>query len=156
MSRRAIAAVAALGLVLGPASLRAQDSACTYRTCGLRIHFRITGPRVETGAGAVVSKPAFGGPSVPLLANGTDSVRAHYAAYRRAGTRGAIVGAVGGVVGLASFFFLHDYSSHQGAFYGLLGVGLAAGIVSGVENARAMSELEQSIWAYNASFTRGP
>ncbi len=151
----ALLALCGAGAVAQPCV--AQGPCTSYRACALRVHVRFTGPLVVAGQdGHVVSKPGFGGPIVPALSLSSDSSGWYYGAYRRAGRQGALIGMVGGVAGVASIFYVGNYAQHKTAFYSLLSVGVVTAIWSGIENAKAMSNLQQSIWHYNARFTGAP
>lgn len=153
------ALIALLAIALGAASAHAQGSACTYDTCALRLRTRyFSGLTIVQGHDARrVGKVGLFAPHVDLLARGSDSVRAHYQAFRsHQSTGGALtlVGVAAAVV--AGSLAGRNFDDHKTAVWSLLGVSFVFSVWGGAHVASGRDHLEQSIWFYNRDLPRSP
>jgi hypothetical protein len=140
-----------------PTVVHAQDTTCTYDRCALWFETRFFGNRVVAGSGGVgVSRPAFGGLRVPVLAIAGDSARAHYAAYRKDGPRSVLLGLISLVGVAAGYIVLQEgnYDRNVGAGVALSVAGLALSVASDVNRRRAANHLQLAIWHYNRGLPR--
>jgi hypothetical protein len=139
------------------ASAAAQDSACTYDRCALRLQSRASGVRIVQGAqGTNLGRIGLYPPRINLLATADDSTRLHYEAFREYHSRSATFGLVSLVftVGGAVLVYASDDETADWTGFGLSVVGLGFSIGASSSSRRGRDELSQAIWFYNRRFAR--
>lgn len=156
--RHMMVAPLALAVVatLAPRSTFAQTGTCVYARCALSIQQHP--PRVVQGVAATpVADFGFFAPRIDLLANGSDSARLHYEAFRRDYNRGAAFKLIGFTAGIASFIvFSGNPRANHGAALGIFALAVPSEIAGLVILAKAQGQLEQSIAAYNRTLPDTP
>ena len=135
-------------------AVEAQQAACTYDNCAIRLRYRGTGDRKIVGGDAAlpVEDGGWWSKNVPVLAAGSDSVRFHYVEYRSHATRAGWLGLVGGVA--AGVGFSLDYPENDVAVISLVSSGVILGIISSVNHSRSEEHLQRAIWLYNRDLGR--
>lgn len=152
-------AIAGLGLLaslaLAPTAGEAQDAGCTWDRCALRLQSRFFGSSLVRGAEqAKVAGLGFFPPRIPLLEQGSDSVRVHYEAFRSAQRTAGWLNLTGLTLTVAStIVFLADNDA-VGASTALTIVGFGFGFAGAGVGSRARDRLSQAAWHYNRGLPR--
>lgn len=142
-------------LVLATAGVaQAQQSACTYETCALRLRYRGLGDRriVAGAADTPVDRGGFWSRKATVLETGSDSVRFHYVEYRSHASRAgwlAILGATAVSVAVSM-----DYEDNKAATISVYGAGVIISAIAGVNKSRSEDHLQRAIWLYNRDLAR--
>jgi hypothetical protein len=140
----------------------AQAQGCPYIRCFLSIQHHPS--RVVEGAAAtpIAEFGAFA-PRIDLLANGSDSTRHYYRAFRAAYNRGAALDLVGGAAFVAGavVVFVHPNENFHPTANVATGTGIALGGVlvsffGMVSRHHAQLDLERSMAFYNQALPNGP
>ena len=129
----------------------AQDSACTYDRCAIRL----SGGRLVQGMTAVrIARIGLYPPRIDLLANADDSTRFHYQAFRKYHTRSASLGLVGLALAAAGAALVAgtNKDATQWTGVGLTAVGFGFSLGARSSGRRGWNELSQAVWFYNRRF----
>jgi len=130
----------------------AQDSACTYDRCAVRLH---SGRMVQGMDGKRIASLGMFSSRIAVFERAPDSVRAHYNAFRSAKHTGTLLEVISIATATTGLFLVADGRSHDAGevlFYA--GVGLSIG--GGFAFRNAGNHLSQAIWWYNRGLTRSP
>ena len=134
----------------------AQDLACTYDRCALRLQHTAFSDRIVQGTGAtVVGRLGLFAPRVEPLATAGDSARNHYESFRTHQNRGGALSIVGAIAGVATLVILSNSIDRQedppGVVWGLIGFGAAFSIAGSIDIRIGRDQLQQALWFYNRS-----
>ena len=156
MASRRIALSLGVLLVLAPASARAQDSACAWDACSLRIHSSLFSTTVVRGlAGERVAKLGSFSPRIDVLEHAPDStVRFAYRDFVHASNTATGFTLAGFVTGVAAFAAYASHGSFHSAAPWLLGTSAAFSITQMTFQKQAMDRLELAVWRYNRGLPR--
>jgi hypothetical protein len=150
----------ATAISMGPPAA-AQERACPYIRCFLSIqHDRGV---VQGAAATPVAEFGAFAPRIDLLANGSDSTRRYYQAFRAAYNRGSafhLVGAAAFVAG-AIVVFVHPNENFHPTANVTTGTGISLGgllmsVFGMVSHHQAQLDLERSMAFYNQALPDGP
>lgn len=146
--RRALGWAVLVLLAAVPAAARAQDTACSYDACALRIHYSFLTARVIQGAsGASVAKLGGFSPRVDALARSPDPrITIPYGQFRASSRRAAALSLIGFAATVGAALSYHSYRTTA---YVLLGSSVVASLVQMEESRRSWDRLETAIWWYN-------
>ncbi len=144
----------AVGCVLGIRAVAAQDSACTYVRCALRVEHQdspFEPARLVQGLEArPVATLGLFAPRISLLELSPDSVRRPYLAFRHNTNTSGALWVLGAVAAVSSGFFWGQAShGHPAAMFGLIGAGAALSLTAMIERGRAVADLGGAIRRYN-------
>ncbi|HEV2750209.1 MAG TPA: hypothetical protein VGV12_06765 [Gemmatimonadales bacterium] len=148
--------ILATAVSLAPRSAVAQSETCVYARCALSL--RQHPARIVQGVGAtpVVSLGLLA-PRIDLLTTSSENARLHYQAFRGDYNRGAVLELIGFAAGVSSVFVLAgNPRANYPAALGIFALGVPVGITSLVFKAKAQSQLEQSLAAYNRTLPDTP
>jgi hypothetical protein len=138
--------------------VHAQAAECNYDRCALRLQFHGSGTRLVQGATATsVATIGLFAPEIAVLATASDSVRAHYEAFRTYHNRGAKLGLVSlatAVAGGVLYFALEGDARWVGV--GVVAVGFGISLGASSNGATGRDHLQQSIWHYNRALATPP
>ena len=140
----------------------AQARACPYIRCFLSIQHHPPGV-VQGAAATPVAEFGALAPRIDLLANGSDSTRHYYQAFRAAYNRGSafhLVGAAAFIAG-ALVVFVHPNENFHPTANVATGTGIALGgmlvsVFGMVSHHQAQLDLQRSMAFYNQALPDGP
>lgn len=139
-----------------PGALVAQDTACTYDACALRIKRPFFGTRLVQGRqGETVASIVFLAPRLTDMMERSDSALHYYELFRTRHNRALWMGLVGSVLYLGGFVVFEANPDAEPVALGLTIGGGAAMIASLIVGASARDPLSRAIWWYNRSFAAG-
>ncbi|MFW5947814.1 MAG: hypothetical protein ACOCUW_04920 [Gemmatimonadota bacterium] len=133
----------------------AQDTACTYTTCSLRLE---RGRLLQGVRGQEVGRVGAFGTGLEVLETGPEAAVAHLGRYRSSARRGTFYW----LVGLAGFYAVpyamdRDLASFDDAGAAGLAAAFTVGgfaVARGTRHTRAAeNSIQRSVWAFNRPFT---
>ena len=155
VGRRKAAIVLVTLVTLGIRAGAAQEPACTWDRCALRVQSSLFSMKVVRGsAGETVAKLGGFGPRIaPLAASPDTAVQRYYAQFRGAANRATALTLGGFALGVAAVV---AYSHHdtRGSAGWLLGASALVDIIQFAEQRHASDRLERAIWWYNRGLPR--
>lgn len=138
-----------------PAPAGAQEPACTYDACAVRLQTRFFGgTRLVQGASQQpISRNGFFALRIDAFASAGDSVRLPYERYRGYAQRGGVLALLSGVAGgLAYYYYDRQGDESMGTVF--VASGLVLGLVSAYNVSKGTDHLNRAIWAYNRQYAR--
>lgn len=145
----AFAACLAAGALSSPGAAQAQDEACTYDRCALRVHYGfLTHSIVQGSEGERVARIGIFAPDLDLFA-GSDSAAFYYSGFRSAHNSSVWL-SIGALAAIATAAIVDTQDADEVVFGSLvIGGGLAIG--ASIRSLQARERLSTAIWWYNRS-----
>ena len=147
-----------LALFALPCALDAQNTACTYESCALRIDYGglFSSARVVQGADAQRIAKANRSDELKSVLASNDSASVHYARFEKLDRTSDWLGGIGAAAWLGGLTVgLLTHADPGDAPYVALSIaGVSLGMAGGIVGRRAFNQLSESIWWYNAGLVR--
>jgi hypothetical protein len=148
-----MAATSGLILSIGSASvISAQDPPpCTYETCALRVKYGVLGTSIVQGAQEDhLASVAFFPPTLPQLAERSDSAAIFYSAFRARQNRGMVLTFIG-LIGIAVGGALVDTNDDSSWLAVMPGLAVTFAGVQQLNSGR--ERLSRAVWEYNRTLS---
>lgn len=155
IGRRKTAIVLVTLVTLGIRASAAQESACTWDRCALRVQSSLFSMKVVRGsAGETVAKLGGFSPRIQPLAESRDTaVQRPYVQFRAAANRATALTLGGFALGVAALVAYQHHDTKSSAGW-LLGASALVDIIQFAEQRHASDRLESAIWWYNRGLPR--
>jgi hypothetical protein len=131
--------------------------ACTYDTCALRLERgAFLGDRVRVGLDGAKVGYGFTGAGVARAVESVPDALAAAKIGQRQRTVGQIVGLVAAftAAGLLSNVDFSGDSNDDARFWTAAGVGVAGGVIGGIQMSRSTESFSRAVWLYNKALPR--